>query len=199
MEAAYMAASGNDTLPAMARQIYYQARPKIMAMTDDKELAYGYFSQDSAARLHRGARRRLECRLRRARSFRRAAHQPAYRLRDHRGRQLSARDAGAGDRPGEVCRRQRRHHRAIWQHCRVLVLREGGVRPAVQGGESRRPLRPDDHLDQGRLGHRREAVDRRHLRRPRYSALRAARLRCGRVPDPGNAATRHPTLSIFKH
>jgi Topoisomerase 6 subunit A/Spo11, Toprim domain len=45
MEQAYMAASGNGTLPASARQIYYQARPKIMAMTDDKELAYGYFSQ----------------------------------------------------------------------------------------------------------------------------------------------------------
>jgi hypothetical protein len=45
MEAAYMAASGNATLPASARQIYYQARPKIMAMTDDKELQYGYFSQ----------------------------------------------------------------------------------------------------------------------------------------------------------
>jgi hypothetical protein len=45
MEEAYMAASGNGTLPAMARQIYYQARPKIMALTDDKELAYGYFSQ----------------------------------------------------------------------------------------------------------------------------------------------------------
>jgi hypothetical protein len=45
MEAAFMAASGDGTLPASARQIYYQARPKIMAMTDDKELAYGYFSQ----------------------------------------------------------------------------------------------------------------------------------------------------------
>jgi hypothetical protein len=45
MEEAYMAASGGGTLPAMARQIYYQARPKIMAMTDDKELVYGYFSQ----------------------------------------------------------------------------------------------------------------------------------------------------------
>jgi hypothetical protein len=42
---AYMAASGNDTLPASARQIFYQARPKIMAMTENKELAYGYFSQ----------------------------------------------------------------------------------------------------------------------------------------------------------
>src|SRR5690348_14355627 len=42
LERAYMAASGNGTLPAMARQIYYQARPKIMAMTEDKELAYGY-------------------------------------------------------------------------------------------------------------------------------------------------------------
>jgi hypothetical protein len=45
MEAAYTAASGGNTLPALARQIYYQARPKIMAMTDDKELQYGYFSQ----------------------------------------------------------------------------------------------------------------------------------------------------------
>jgi hypothetical protein len=45
MEEAYMAASGNGRLPALARQIYYQARPKIMTMTDDKELAYGYFSQ----------------------------------------------------------------------------------------------------------------------------------------------------------
>jgi hypothetical protein len=45
MEEAYMAASGNGTLPAMARQIFYQARPKIMALTDDKELQYGYFSQ----------------------------------------------------------------------------------------------------------------------------------------------------------
>jgi len=45
MEEAYMAASGNGTLPALARQIFYQARPKIMQLTDDKELAYGYFSQ----------------------------------------------------------------------------------------------------------------------------------------------------------
>src|SRR5215471_7907919 len=45
MEQAYMAASGNGTLPASARQIFYQARPKFMAMTEDKELAYGYFSQ----------------------------------------------------------------------------------------------------------------------------------------------------------
>src|SRR5262245_26957643 len=45
METAYMAASGNGSLPASARQIFYQARPKIMAMTEDKELAYNYFSQ----------------------------------------------------------------------------------------------------------------------------------------------------------
>ena len=45
LEEAYLAASGNGTLPAMARQLYYQARPKIMALTEDKELAYGYFSQ----------------------------------------------------------------------------------------------------------------------------------------------------------
>ena len=45
LEAAYMRASANDTLPAKVRQIYYQVRPQIMALTDDKELAYGYFSQ----------------------------------------------------------------------------------------------------------------------------------------------------------
>jgi Topoisomerase 6 subunit A/Spo11, Toprim domain len=45
LEAAYMAASGNDTLPALARQIFYQARPKIMELTEDRQLAYGYFSQ----------------------------------------------------------------------------------------------------------------------------------------------------------
>ena len=45
MEEAYLKASANNTLPALARQIYYQARPKIMEMTDDKELAYNYFSQ----------------------------------------------------------------------------------------------------------------------------------------------------------
>jgi hypothetical protein len=45
MEEAYRRASGNGTLPALARQIFYQARPKIMALTEDKELAYGYFSQ----------------------------------------------------------------------------------------------------------------------------------------------------------
>ena len=91
MEAAYMAASGNGTLPALARQIYYQARPKIMAMTDDKELAYGYFSQTLLPDYIEETRRRLGRRLRRARAFRGAAHQPAHRLRDDRGRQLSAR------------------------------------------------------------------------------------------------------------
>jgi hypothetical protein len=45
MEDAYMRASGNDTLPALARQIFYQARPKIMELTEDKHLDYGYFSQ----------------------------------------------------------------------------------------------------------------------------------------------------------
>src|SRR5438045_1203608 len=36
MEEAYMRASGNDTLPALVRQIFYQARPKIMELTEDK-------------------------------------------------------------------------------------------------------------------------------------------------------------------
>ena len=80
MEAAYMAASGNNTLPAMARQIFYQARPKIMELTDDKQLAYGYFSQVLLPDYIEENGVRLECRVRRPRPSRRAAHQSADRL-----------------------------------------------------------------------------------------------------------------------
>jgi len=45
MDECYLAVSGPRNLPALARQIYYKARPLIMEMTDDKELRYGYFSQ----------------------------------------------------------------------------------------------------------------------------------------------------------
>jgi Topoisomerase 6 subunit A/Spo11, Toprim domain len=45
LEDAYMRASANGRLPAKVRQIFYQARPKIMALTDNRELEYGYFSQ----------------------------------------------------------------------------------------------------------------------------------------------------------
>src|SRR5262245_53245530 len=45
MRECYKHVSGPRSLPAKTRQIYYAARPKIMAMTDDKEVAYGYFSQ----------------------------------------------------------------------------------------------------------------------------------------------------------
>jgi hypothetical protein len=45
LDVAYMAASGHGKLPASARQIFYQARPKIMALTENKELSYNYFSQ----------------------------------------------------------------------------------------------------------------------------------------------------------
>jgi hypothetical protein len=46
MAECYAAASGGKrNLPTKARQIYYSARPKIMELTDDKHLAYNYFSQ----------------------------------------------------------------------------------------------------------------------------------------------------------
>jgi hypothetical protein len=45
LEDAYKAASGNGRLPAKTRQIFYQARPKIMELTEDKHLDYNYFSQ----------------------------------------------------------------------------------------------------------------------------------------------------------
>jgi len=73
MEESYMAASGGGRLYTLARQIFYQARPKIMALTDDKELAYGYFSQVLLPDLRR---------LRRPRPLRGAAHAPADGVRD---------------------------------------------------------------------------------------------------------------------
>ncbi len=45
MAEVYTLVSGPRNLPALARQMFYKARPRIMAATDDKELAYGYFSQ----------------------------------------------------------------------------------------------------------------------------------------------------------
>ena len=140
MEEAYMAASGNGTLPAMARQIYYQARPKIMAMTEDKELAYGYFSQTLLpdyieehgvdwnvvydARGHfeePHTNRRIGCGTIEVGNYLHAMKEP----------EIVA---------GGVCRRERRHHRPIWEHQRSAVLREGRIQPAVQGGEPRQPL-----------------------------------------------------------
>jgi hypothetical protein len=44
MEQCYMKVSDNNTLPALARQIFYVARPLIQEMTD-RPLAYAYFSQ----------------------------------------------------------------------------------------------------------------------------------------------------------
>ena len=112
MEAAYMAASAGGTLPAKARQIYYQARPKIMALTDDKELQYGYFSQTLLpdyieehgvdwdvvydARGHfeePHTNRRIGCGT-------------------HRGPQLSQRGEGAGHPSRRFRRRERRRHRS---------------------------------------------------------------------------------------
>jgi Topoisomerase 6 subunit A/Spo11, Toprim domain len=45
MEEAYMLASANGTLPAMARQVMYQARPKIQELTGGKRLDDQYFCQ----------------------------------------------------------------------------------------------------------------------------------------------------------
>jgi len=45
MDECYEFVSGPRNLPAKARQIYYAARPKIMAQTEDKALDYNYFSQ----------------------------------------------------------------------------------------------------------------------------------------------------------
>ena len=105
LEAAYMAASGNGALPAPARQIYYQARPKIMALTEDKELQYGYFSQTLLPDYieEHGVDWNV---VYDARGHFRSAHQPAHRLWDDRGRKLPAGGEGARHRPRRLLRRE---------------------------------------------------------------------------------------------
>ena len=51
MEAAYLKASANGTLPAHARQIMYQARPGIQERTGQK-LKDAYFTRGVAAGIH---------------------------------------------------------------------------------------------------------------------------------------------------
>src|SRR5579864_9623923 len=45
MTEAYMAASDNGRLPTTARQVFYKARPKIMALTENRPLMSQYFTQ----------------------------------------------------------------------------------------------------------------------------------------------------------
>ena len=140
MEAAYMAASAGGTLPAQARQIYYQARPKIMALTDDKELQYGYFSQTLLpdyieehgvdwdvvydARGHfeePHTNRRIGCGTIEVRNYLDAAKEPDILPADFAGANVDV-IGPSGNLSGN------------------LVLRKGRLRPAVQGGEPRQPL-----------------------------------------------------------
>ena len=138
MEVAYMAASANGTLPASARQIYYQARPKIMAQTDDKELQYNYFSQTLLpdyieehgvdwdvvydARGHfvePHTNRRIGCGTIEVGNYLRAIKEPS-------------------NSPRRFRRRRRRCHRASGQPRRRLVLREGRLCAAVSRRAARR-------------------------------------------------------------
>ena len=140
MEEAYMAASGNDTLPAMARQIYYQARPKIMAMTEDKELAYGYFSQTLLpdyieehgvdwnvvydARGHfeePHTNRRIGCGTIEVGNYLHAMKEP-----DIVPAEFADANVDIIGPSGNISR--------------SVVLRKGGIQPAVQGGEPRQSL-----------------------------------------------------------
>jgi hypothetical protein len=139
LEEAYMAASGGGTLPAMARQIFYQARPKIMAMTDDKELQYGYFSQTLLpdyieetgvdwnvvydARGHfeePHTNRRIGCGTIEVGNCLRAVKEPDIT------------PAGFVDAGLDVIG-------PSGNLSAVLFCEKGRLRPAVQGGESRRP------------------------------------------------------------
>ena len=164
MDEAYMAASNNGALPAKARQIYYQARPKIMAMTENRPLGYGYFSQillpdyieetgvdwnvvyDARGHFEEPhTNRRVGCGTIEVGNYLHAMKDPETVPAEFSEANVEI----VGPR----------------QSGRSAVLREGRLQPAVQVGEPRQPIRLDDHLDQGPVGYRREAPGRRDMRR----------------------------------
>src|ERR1700730_54840 len=50
-----MKASDNGSLPAKARQIYYAARPLMLALTGKDTIDYGYFSQTLLVEFMKGS------------------------------------------------------------------------------------------------------------------------------------------------
>ena len=101
MEAAYLKASANGTLPANPRQIMYAARDAIQKATG-KIARQPVFLADAAGRLRRGERRRLGYRLGRSRPLPRAARRPRDRPGHARGAGLRRRSSRAGDRAAVV-------------------------------------------------------------------------------------------------
>ena len=199
MEEAYLAASGGPRqLPAKARQIYYQARPKIMALTEDKELAYGYFSQTLLpdyieehgvdwnvvydARGHfeePHTNRRIGCGTIEVGNYLHAMKEP-----DIVPAEFSDANVDIIGPSGNLSA--------------VLFCEKEGFNPLFKAVNLANRYDLMIISTKGvSVTAARKLID-EHLRRLWPSAIRAARLRRCRVPDPRNAPARYPALSVFQ-
>ena len=172
MEKAYLAASADDTLPAHARQIMYQARPLIQARTE-KPLNDQYFCQQLLPNY-------IE--------EKRVAWNVVYDDRGHFAEPHTERVIGLGTlnvrqylrgmhRPKLIefgtrsCQGLHRWPRRVVR--RRLVRGERGLSAAVRGCASRRTVRHRDHVDQGPVEH-----GRAHVWSTRSAAAAAFRFSC---------------------
>ena len=176
----------------------YAARGKIQAA--DRQVARrSILHPDAAAGLHGrepGAHRGLESRLRRARPPDRAAYSAQCPAR-HRSRWRAICDVLGDAALARTLGLDAGHRdvRAERPLRGAAVLREGRVQRAVLGRPARRAVRPGDHVDEGRLGHRRAPPGRPALRSLPDPAVRAARLRRVRVHDPQDPAVPTPAAT----
>ena len=184
MEAAYMAASGDGRLPATARQIYYQARPKIMALTDDKELQYGYFSQTLLPDYIEEHGVDWDVVYDARGHFEEPHTNRQHRLRHDRGRAtISTRRGRRRSRPPTSPARASTSsaHRATI--AAVLFCEKEGFSPLFKAVNLANRYDLMVVSSKGVSGHRGAPADRHRLRRARPAAVRVARLRRCRVPD----------------
>ena len=176
----------------------YQARPKIMAMTDDKELQYGYFSQTLLpdyieehgvdwnvvydARGHfeePHTNRRIGCGTIEVRNYLNAAKEPDIVPADFAGASVDV--IGPS---GSLSA--------------ILFCEKEGFSPLFKAVNlaNRYDLMIVSTKGVSVTAARRLIDDR--LRRSRPAVVRAARFRHRRVPDPRHASARHPALPVFK-
>ena len=181
MPAAYAKASASGTLPALARQIMYAARPAILARTGLQQLNDEYFTQQLLPNFM-SEEPRLTADWNVVFDARGNFVEPhtdkrvplgTLNVRDYlaeirvsRGRSARFRHPGTAS-PDDRTRQPLRSD---------PVRRERGLQPAVRGGAARRAPRPGHHVDQRHERHREPGAGRIRVQ-PWRAAPGPARLR----------------------
>jgi hypothetical protein len=156
MEEVYTIVSGPRNLPALARQMYYKARPKIMAMTDDKELSYGYFSQQLLPDY-------IEDHPEKTKNWNVVFDARGHFEEPHTNRRIGCGTIEVGNYLHAI--NEPEIIPAEFSETNIDIVGPSGNLAGVQGGEPRQSPRPDDHFNQGCFRHCCQAAYRPGMRR----------------------------------